>query len=201
MRRARVLIRTCILLRLRSGRAHSHQLRRALDLRLGPWRAVAPAQVRTTLRRLVRQGQVEEAAPDQQGRVFFDLSSDGRTVADHLARQAWLAAAEITAHAADERVARLVRTLEQGGPWQLRAAARRDRQMLEHRLHALSGREFSPEATPLRNLVEALLVIEIEWLRELVARPDSELRCPPDHAPGDRNPGTDAHQRAKNRLE
>lgn len=188
-----MLIGSCLLLCLRSGPAHTHALHRMLRDRIGAWRAVAPAQIRTTLRRMAASGWLDEDAPDSRHRVLFRLNPAGRRIADGLAAGSGVLETGLLEPAPDERVARLARILELGGPWQMRAAARRECALLMQRRRVLARRSAGTQAEPLHRLIEALLEIEIEWLQGLIAQPDAALPCPPDGEP-DRAP--DAAPRA-----
>lgn len=154
-----MIVSTAILASLAGGPLHTGALHRHLAPRLAPFRGLAIAQVRTTLRRLARRGLVSEGTRDARGRIPFALTSGGRRHLD-----AWLKAPPHFQQAPAELVARLSLLRETASKETVRAAVQMQRAALLHRHALLDRMPRTPENTHTAALARAYLSIDLAWL-------------------------------------
>jgi DNA-binding PadR family transcriptional regulator len=159
-----MIVATALLASLAGGPMHIGALHRHLAPRLAPFRGLAIAQVRTTLRRLVRRGLVAEGTPDACGRAPFSLTRGGERHLD-----AWLTAPPHWRQAPSEMVARLALLHETSTADIFGAAIQMQRAALRHRRAMLDRAPRSIATTHTAGLARAYLDIDLAWLDELAA--------------------------------
>ncbi|MFP6665552.1 MAG: hypothetical protein VCC00_15275 [Deltaproteobacteria bacterium] len=156
-----MIVPTALLAALAGGPLHSGDLHRHVAPRLAPFRGLAVAQVRTTLRRLARRGLVSEGKPDARGRIPFALTAGG-----HRHLEAWLKAPPHWPQSPPELVARLALLRETANTEILETAVQNQRDALLYRCTLLDRMPPIPATTHTTALARAYLNIDLAWLNE-----------------------------------